>query len=194
MIMPQVRERSGKMGFYEKSGNSQGISHAVREFCGLGKILGKSQGILWAGICGNLGTTVWKWFLHYLFWIIMWYYFFFQKADQYKITPLLNAIYEGHTKVVELLISKVSKELWESNYKVILSIIDYHFDGLNQSICCLFFLIKSPQYTGGDFMFLYRFVRRRRPQILVHAITFEQLLGFLSFLAQLLALTCRLPD
>ena len=48
-------------------------------------------------------------------------------------------------------------------------------------------------------MFLYRFVRRRRhhhhrPQILVHAITFEQLLGFLSFLAQLLALTCRLPD
>ena len=27
--------------------------------------------------------------------------------------------------------------------------------------------IKSPQYTGGDFMFLYRFVRRRRwPQIL----------------------------
>ena len=57
-------------------------------------------------------------------------------------------------------------------------------------------VIKSPQYTGGDFMFLYRFVRRRRPrpQILVHAITFEQLLGFLSFLAQLLALTCRLPD
>ena len=59
--------------------------------------------------------------------------------------------------------------------------------------------IKSPQYTGGDFMFLYRFVRRRRsrrrrPQILVHAITFEQLFGFLSFLAQLLALTCRLPD
>ena len=69
-------------------------------------------------------------------------------------------------------------------------------------------IIKSPQYTGGDFMFLYRFVRRRRrrrrrsrrrrsrrrPQILVHAITFEQLFGFLSFLAQLLALTCRLPD
>ena len=61
-------------------------------------------------------------------------------------------------------------------------------------------IIKSPQYTGGDFMFLYRFVRRRRrrrrrrPQILVHAITFKQLFGFLSFLAQLLALTCRLPD
>ena len=56
-------------------------------------------------------------------------------------------------------------------------------------------VIKSPQYTGGDFMFLYRFVRRRRrPQILVHAITFEHLFGFLSFLAQLLALTCRLPD
>ena len=51
-------------------------------------------------------------------------------------------------------------------------------------------------FYWGDFMFLYRFVRRRRrrPQILVHAITFEQLFGFLSFLAQLLALTCRLPD
>ena len=58
-------------------------------------------------------------------------------------------------------------------------------------------IIKSPRYTGGDFMFLYRFVRRRRrrrPQILVHAITFEQLLGFLSFLARLLALTYRLTD
>ena len=43
-------------------------------------------------------------------------------------------------------------------------------------------LIKSSRYTGGDFIFLYRFVRRRRrPQILVHAITFEQLLRFLSF-------------
>ena len=67
------------------------------------------------------------------------------------------------------------------------------------------YIIKSPRYTGGDFMFLYRFVgrrrrrcrrrrRRRRPQILVHAITFEQLLGFLSFLARLLALTYRLTD
>ena len=59
-------------------------------------------------------------------------------------------------------------------------------------------LIKSPRYTRGDFMFLYRFVRRhrrrRRPQILVHAITFEQLFGFRLFLARLLALTCRLPD
>ena len=58
--------------------------------------------------------------------------------------------------------------------------------------------IKSPRYTGGDFMFLCRFVRRRRcrrrPQILVHAITFEQLFGFLSFLARLLALTYRLTD
>ena len=43
-------------------------------------------------------------------------------------------------------------------------------------------------------MFLYRFVRRRRPQILVHVITFEQIFGFLSFLAQLLALTYRLTD
>ena len=41
-------------------------------------------------------------------------------------------------------------------------------------------LIKSFRYTGGDFMFLYWFVRRR-PQILVHTITFEQLLWFLSF-------------
>ena len=64
-------------------------------------------------------------------------------------------------------------------------------------------VIKSPRYTGGDFMFLYRFVRRRRrrrrrsrrrPQILVHAITFERLFGFLSFLARLLALTYRLTD
>ena len=54
-------------------------------------------------------------------------------------------------------------------------------------------------------MFLYRFVRRyrrlrlrrghrRRPQILAHTITFEQHFGFLSFLAQLLSLTYRLPD
>ena len=64
----------------------------------------------------------------------------------------------------------------------------------------LIVLIKSPRYTGGDIMFLYRFLRRRmrrrrrrRPQIPVHAITFEQLFGFLSFLARLLALTCRLP-
>ena len=60
-------------------------------------------------------------------------------------------------------------------------------------------VIKSPRYTGGDFMFLYRFVRRRRrrrcrPQILVHAITFEQLFGFLSFLARLLLLIYRLTD
>ena len=43
-------------------------------------------------------------------------------------------------------------------------------------------------------MFLYRFVRCRRPQILVHTITFEKLCGFLSFLARLSALTYRLPD
>ena len=48
-------------------------------------------------------------------------------------------------------------------------------------------------------MFLYRFVHRcrqlrRRPQILVHVITFERNFGFLKFLARLLALTCRLPD
>ena len=52
---------------------------------------------------------------------------------------------------------------------------------LNASIVLI---IESPQYTGGDFMFLYRFVRlrrRRRPQILVHAITFEQLF-WISFI------------
>ena len=47
-------------------------------------------------------------------------------------------------------------------------------------------------------MFLYRFVRRRRrrrrPHILVHKITFDQHFGYLSFLAPLLALTCRLHD
>ena len=78
-----------------------------------------------------------------------------------------------------------------NNKNMILKVCKYTEVLVKQSI------IKSPQYTGGDFMFLYRFVRRRRrrrPQILVHAITFEQLFGFLSFLAQLLALTCRLPD
>ena len=40
-------------------------------------------------------------------------------------------------------------------------------------------------------MFLYRFVHHRRPATtgIVHAITFEQLFGFLLFLARLLALT-----
>ena len=73
-----------------------------------------------------------------------------------------------------------------------------HIQSHEHFMYCSLSIIKSPQYTGGDFMFLYRFVhrrcRRRRPQILVHAITFEQLFGFLSFLAQLLALTCWLPD
>ena len=74
---------------------------------------------------------------------------------------------------------------------------------MNEAFACPDFIIKSPRYTGGDFMFLYRFVCwrrrvcwrvRRRPQIIVHAITFEQLFGFLSFLAQLLALAYRLTD
>ena len=55
-------------------------------------------------------------------------------------------------------------------------------------------LIKSPRYTGDDFMFLYWFVRhRRQPPSLVHAITSEQLFRFISFLAGLMDLTCRLP-
>ena len=59
----------------------------------------------------------------------------------------------------------------------------------NLQLILTYHIIKSPQYTGVDFMFLYRFVRRRRrrhrrrrrPQILVHAITFEELFGFLPF-------------
>ena len=46
-------------------------------------------------------------------------------------------------------------------------------------------------------IFLYRFVRRHHrwwPLILVHVITFEQLFGFLSFMARLLTLTYRLPN
>ena len=43
-------------------------------------------------------------------------------------------------------------------------------------------------------MFLYRFVRRRRPQSLVHTITSKQLFIFLSFLVGLLDLTYRLTD
>ena len=81
-------------------------------------------------------------------------------------------------------------------HKASLSLAHIKFPPLS----CHWSFIKSPRYTGGDLMFLYRFVRRHRrrrrhrPQILVHAITFEQLCGFLSFLARLLALTCRLPD
>ena len=61
---------------------------------------------------------------------------------------------------------------------------------------CPSHLFKSPRYTGGDFIFLFRFGRRRRrrPQILVHAMTFEPLFRFLSFLAQLLALNYWLTD
>ena len=33
--------------------------------------------------------------------------------------------------------------------------------------------IKSPRYTGVDFMSLYRFVRRHRPQTFVRVITFD---------------------
>ena len=68
---------------------------------------------------------------------------------------------------------------------------------LNQRNIRINIIIKSPRYTGGDFMFLYRSVRRRRrrrPQILVHAITFEHFFLFLSFLAWLLALSYRLID
>ena len=54
----------------------------------------------------------------------------------------------------------------------------------------------TPVYRGWLYVFVtgHRHRRCRQPQILVHVITFEQLFRFLSFLAQLLALTCRLPD
>ena len=47
-------------------------------------------------------------------------------------------------------------------------------------------IIESLRYTGGDFMFLYRFVhrrlrRRRRRRRRMAAITSEQLFGFFSF-------------
>ena len=61
------------------------------------------------------------------------------------------------------------------------SSVGFPLSFLCESLRSLIYIIKSPWYTAGDFMFLYRFVRR--PQILVHAITFEQLFGFLLFLA-----------
>ena len=57
-----------------------------------------------------------------------------------------------------------------------------------------FTLFKSPRYTGVDFVFLYRFVCRRRPQSFVHAITVEQLVTFLSFFVEFMNLTFRLPE
>ena len=62
-------------------------------------------------------------------------------------------------------------------------IVSYLVKVTEDMVLLSYSIFKSPQYTGGDFMFLYRFVRRRRrrrrhrrrPQILVHAITFEQL-------------------
>ena len=56
------------------------------------------------------------------------------------------------------------------------TLIYFEFNSLTPNPSLNWPIIKSPRYTGGDFMFLYRFVRRRRcPQLLVHAITFEQL-------------------
>ena len=71
-----------------------------------------------------------------------------------------------------------------------------------RNLCLRFWLyiiyniIQSPRFTGGDLMFLYRFVcpRRCRPHTFVHSITSEQLFRFLSFLVGLMTLTCRLPD
>ena len=45
-------------------------------------------------------------------------------------------------------------------------LMNYHFCGVyfkfDISMSFITVFIKSPRYTGGDFMFLYRFVRRRR--------------------------------
>ena len=107
------------------------------------------------------------------------------KYNKYKQKNKSLCLFHHTEAKWHICVSKLGHH-WCSKW-LVTCLVPSHY--LNQ--CCLF---KSPQYTGGDFMFLYRFVRRRRPQILVHAITFEQLFGFLSFLAQLLALTCRLPD
>ena len=77
-----------------------------------------------------------------------------------------------------------SGSMWNSySFQPVGQWMSYSFTDLGAEGCC-----RSLNAL------LYRFVRRRRPQILVHAITFEQLFAFLSFLARLLALTCRLPD
>ena len=67
---------------------------------------------------------------------------------------------------------------------------------VSTSAMCWTFYVPYLSHPGilGVTLFLYLYVCRRRPHILVHTITFEQLFGFLSFLARLLALTCRLPD
>ena len=78
------------------------------------------------------------------------------------------------------------------------SLAQVHFYDYPSDSKAILEVIKSPQYTRGDFMFLYRFVRRSRrhpqPQSLVHVITFEQLFRFLSFLVGLIDLTYRLRD
>ena len=109
--------------------------------------------------------------------------------------------------------------LYQNSSRMTHNVIWITQQGLCVTICYwilfVMIVIKSPRFTGGDFMFLYRFVRHRlksprytrgdfmflcrrrwrhRPQIFVHAITFENFFGFLSCLAQLLALTYRLPD
>ena len=57
----------------------------------------------------------------------------------------------------------------------------------------LYMLINSPQYTGGDYVFVP--VCTRQPVAETCSCdNFQQLFGFPSFLAWLLALTYRLPD
>ena len=60
----------------------------------------------------------------------------------------------------------------------------------------IFLIIKLPRYTGSDFIPVVpvRTPPPPPPPILVHAINFKQLFGFLSFLARVLALTYRLTD
>ena len=65
----------------------------------------------------------------------------------------------------------LKKEFKEIKWNMISDYSNYNYD----------ILIKSPRYTGGEFMFLYPFVRRRRRwHILAHSIVFEQRFGFLG--------------
>ena len=144
------------------------------------------------------GIPIWQFFYDYFIWNLYLKFFIFNNVDNPKF----------ETRVLDLIIFRILKKHCFTTFCLCrYALALWIFDNMKHSIALFHpviahqYIIKSPQYTGGDFMFLYRFVRRRlrrrrrrQPQILVHAITFEQLFGFLSFLAQLLALTCRLPD
>ena len=66
-------------------------------------------------------------------------------------------------------------------------------DRFDQKCCgcfgCGHLVATSSVALGVTYMFLYWFVCQRQPQTFVHAITSEQLFGFLTFLARLMTLT-----